>query len=137
MRRLVYTSSFAAVGHPCEEGYQYTEESWADMNQEMRRQGSEWNMDVVAKNREVAYAMTKVESERLVYAEGEANGFDAFGVCPCHVIGPLLAAGHQRPWAWQTRIGDMLEGYGHRRMFWNIVDVRDVAEAQILIAENT
>tara|TARA_Y100000766_G_scaffold205192_1_gene177053 strand:+ start:82 stop:564 length:483 start_codon:yes stop_codon:yes gene_type:complete len=31
----------------------------------------------------------------------------------------------------------MLEGYGHRRMFWNIVDVRDVAEAQILIAENT
>ena len=40
------------------------------MNQEMRRQGSEWNMDVVAKNREVAYAMTKVESERLVYAEG-------------------------------------------------------------------
>mgnify|MGYP003311922861 FL=1 len=108
VRRLVYTSSFAAVGHPCEEGYQYTEESWADMNQEMRRQGSEWNMDVVAKNREVAYAMTKVESERLVYAEGEANGFDAFGVCPCHVIGPLLAAGHQRPWAWQTRIGDML-----------------------------
>ena len=137
VRRLVYTSSFAAVGHPCEEGYQYTEESWADMNQEMRREGSEWNMDVVAKNREVAYAMTKVESERLVYAEGEANGFDAFGVCPCHVIGPLLAAGHQRPWAWQTRIGDMLEGYGHRRMFWNIVDVRDVAEAQILIAENT
>ena len=137
VRRLVYTSSFAAVGHPCEEGYQYTEESWADMNQEMRREGSEWNMDVVAKNREVAYAMTKVESERLVYLEGEANGFDAFGVCPCHVIGPLLAAGHQRPWAWQTRIGDMLEGYGHRRMFWNIVDVRDVAEAQVLIAENT
>ena len=67
VRRLVYTSSFAAVGHPCEEGYQYTEESWADMNQEMRREGSEWNMDVVAKNREVAYAMTKVESERLVY----------------------------------------------------------------------
>ena len=136
VRRLVYTSSFAAVGHPCEEGYQYTEDSWADMNQEARREGSEWSMEVVARNREVAYAMTKVESERLVYSEAEANGFDAFGVCPCHVIGPLLTAGHQRPWAWQTRIGDMLEGYGHRRMFWNIVDVRDVAEAQVLIAEN-
>ena len=136
VRRLVYTSSFAAVGHPCEEGYQYTEDSWADMNQEARRKGSEWSMEVVARNREVAYAMTKVESERLVYSEAEANGFDAFGVCPCHVIGPLLTAGHQRPWAWQTRIGDMLEGYGHRRMFWNIVDVRDVAEAQVLIAEN-
>jgi len=137
VRRLVYTSSFAAVGHPCEEGYQYTEDSWADMNQEARREGSEWTMEVVARNREVAYAMTKVESERLVYSEAEANGFDAFGVCPCHVIGPLLTAGHQRPWAWQTRIGDMLEGFGHRRMFWNIVDVRDVAEAQVLIAENT
>ena len=136
VRRLVYTSSFAAVGHPCEEGYQYTEDSWADMNQEARREGSEWSMEVVARNREVAYSMTKVESERLVYSEAEANGFDAFGVCPCHVIGPLLTAGHQRPWAWQTRIGDMLEGYGHRRMFWNIVDVRDVAEAQVLIAEN-
>ena len=137
VRRLVYTSSFAAVGHPCEEGYQYSEESWADMNQEMRREGSEWSIDVAAKNREVAYAMTKVESERLVYAEGEVNGFDAFGVCPCHVIGPLLTSGHQRPWAWQTRIGDMLEGYGHRRMFWNIVDVRDVAEAEVLIAESS
>ena len=29
----------------------------------------------------------------------------------------------------------MLEGYGHPRMFWNIVDVRDVAEAQRLILE--
>jgi hypothetical protein len=31
----------------------------------------------------------------------------------------------------------MLEGYSHRRMLWNIVDVRDVAEAQRLIAECT
>ena len=30
----------------------------------------------------------------------------------------------------------MLEGYGHPRMFWNIVDVRDVAETQRLIAES-
>ena len=135
VQRLVYTSSFAAVGHPAEEGYRYTEDSWADMNQGMRREGAEWTMEVVAHNREVAYAMTKVESERFVYAEADANGFEAFGVCPCHVIGPLLSKTHHRPWAWQTRIGDMLEGYGHPRMFWNIVDVRDVAEAQRLIAE--
>lgn len=135
VRRLVYTSSFAAVGHPCEEGHQYTEDSFVDMNQEMRRPGSEWTMEVVDKNREVAYAMGKLEAERFVYAEAEAAGFQANGVCPCHVIGPLLSASHQRPWSWQTRIGDMLEGYGHPRMFWNIVDVRDVAEAQRLIAE--
>ena len=135
VRRLVYTSSFAAVGHPAPEGHVYTEDSWADMNQEQRREGSAWDMETVARNREVAYAMTKVETERYVYAEAAAHGFEAFGVCPCHVIGPLLSATHQRPWAWQTRIGDMLEGYGHPRMYWNIVDVRDVAAAQRLIIE--
>ena len=135
VKRLVYTSSFAAVGHPAPEGHMYTEDSWADMNQEQRRAGSSWDMETVAHSREVAYAMTKVDTERHVYAEGAAHGFEAFGVCPCHVIGPLLSATHQRPWAWQTRIGDMLEGYSHPRMFWNIVDVRDVANAQRLIAE--
>jgi hypothetical protein len=34
---------------------------------------------------------------------------------------------------WQTRIGDMLDGYGHARMYWNITDVRDIAETQRLI----
>ena len=135
VRRLVYTSSFAAVGHPAPEGHQYTEDSWADMNQELRRAGGTWDMDTVKHNREVAYAMTKVETERYIYEQAAANGFAAFGVCPCHVIGPLLSASHQRPWAWQTRIGDMLEGYSHPKMMWNIVDVRDVAEAQRLIAE--
>ena len=136
VKRLVYTSSFAAVAHPCDEGHLYSEDSWADMEQERRREGSEWTMEVVARNREVAYAMTKVDAERYVYQQAEEAGFTANGVCPCHVIGPVLSASHQRPWSWQTRIGDMLEGYGHPRMFWNIVDVRDVAEAQRLIAES-
>lgn len=135
VRRLVYTSSFAAVGHPAAEGHQYTEDSWADMNKELRGGGGTWDKETVKHNREVAYAMTKVETERYVYEQADAAGFAAFGVCPCHVIGPLLSASHQRPWAWQTRIGDMLEGYSHPKMMWNIVDVRDVAEAQRLIAE--
>lgn len=134
VRRLVYTSSFAAVGHPHPDG-PYTEDSWADMNKDTRPENARWDMATVAKSREIAYAMTKVDSERFVYGEAEKYGFEAFGVCPCHVIGPLLSKSHQRPWAWQTRIGDMLEGYGHSRMFWNIVDVRDVADAQRLIAE--
>jgi len=147
IQRLVYTSSFAAVGHPRaslvrsvetgfkdmgKESHVYTEDSWADMN----RAPEQWNMDVVKKNREVAYAMTKVDTERYVYDEANKAGFAALGVCPCHVIGPLLSATHQRPWAWQTRIGDMLEGYGHPRMWWNIIDVRDVANAQRLMAES-
>ena len=82
IRRLVYTSSFAAVGHPADEGHRYTEDSWADMNQERRGPGSTWDMETVKKNREVAYAMTKVETERYVYEEADKNGFAAFGVCP-------------------------------------------------------
>ena len=136
VKRLVYTSSFAAVGHPAEEGHVHTEDCWADMSQEMRKEGATWDMETVPHNREIAYAMTKVDAERFVYKEAEENGFTANGVCPCHVIGPVLAASHQRPWCWQTRIGDMLEGYAHPRMFWNIVDVRDVAETQRLIAES-
>jgi nucleoside-diphosphate-sugar epimerase len=137
VRRLIYTSSFAAVAHPADEGHTYTEDSWADMNAARRGANSTWDMETVKRNRDVAYAMTKLDSERYVYREAEANGFDAMGICPCHVIGPLLSRTHQRPWAWQTRIGDMLEGYSHRRMYWNIVDVRDVAAVQRLAMEST
>jgi len=136
VKRLVYTSSFSAVGHPCDDNHVHTEECTSDMNQDMRREGATWDMETVQHNREIAYAMTKLEAERYVYAVAKRNGFAAFGVCPAHVIGPLLAASHARPWCWQTRIGDMLEGYSHARMFWNIVDVRDVAETQRLIAES-
>ena len=34
-------------------------------------------------------------------------------------------------------IGDLVKGFSHRNMSWNIVDVRDVAEAQRRIAEST
>ena len=134
VKRLVYTSSFAAVSNP-HNNEPFTEESWADMNQDMRPPEKAWTMEVVAKDREIAYAMTKVDSERFVYKAAQENDFEAFGVCPCHVIGPLLSKTHMRPWTWQTRVGDMMSGYGHPRMFWNITDVRDVAEAQRLIAE--
>ncbi len=134
VKRLVYTSSFAGVAHPAPDG-PFTEDSWADMNQDQRSKDAPWDRNTVDTNVAVAYAMTKVDSERFVYAEAEKLGIEAFGVCPSHVIGPLLSVTHQRPWTWQTRIGDMMAGYGHPRKLWNIVDVRDVAEAQRLIAE--
>ena len=136
VRRLVYTSSFSAVGHPADEDHVHTEDCWADMNMAQRPPNKQWTDEVVERDREVAYAKGKTEAERYVYTEAEQMGIAAFGVCPCHVIGPLLSANHQRPWSWQTRIGDMMEGFGHPRMFWNIVDVRDVAETQRLIAES-
>ena len=47
VRRLVYTSSFAAVGHPAEEGHVHTEDCWADMNIEKRPPEKQWTMEVI------------------------------------------------------------------------------------------
>merc|ERR1719188_2702 len=103
----------------------------------MHQKPEHWNMEVVKRNRDIAYAMSKEDTEKYVYAEAAKMGIEAFGVNPCHVIGPLLAKNHHKSFAWQTRISDMLDGVGHPPMMWNIVDVRDVAEAQRLIAECT
>lgn len=133
VRRIVYTSSLAAVCHPAPEGHLYTEASWASMNQKPEV----WSMDGMKRNRDVAYAMGKEHTEKYLYAEAENMGIEAMAVCPCHVVGPLLARNHHKSFSWQTYIGDLLEGHGMGRMLWNIVDVRDVAESQRLIAECT
>jgi nucleoside-diphosphate-sugar epimerase len=80
--------------------------------------------------------MGKVEAERYAYAWGEQHGIDVVSCCPCHVLGPLLAKAHDA--TWQHLIGQLLRGnnaHAYRaNMLWNIVDVRDVARAQVLMA---
>ena len=55
---------------------------------------------------------------------------------PSHALGPMLSKTQNN--VWQKRIGQMLSGQsGHEGRFnelWNIVDVRDIAEAQRLMA---
>ncbi len=55
---------------------------------------------------------------------------------PCHVLGPLMGEAHNT--VWQKRIGAMLMGEsGHEdreNILWNIVDNRDIAESQRLMA---
>ena len=138
VKRFIFTSSFAAVGHGgVKEGHVYTEDSWAYFKSGTdKTKARHWNMKVAAKNRDVAYSMTKVETELYCYEEAAKHGgFDAFGVMPCHVVGPVLCAKHNISYAWQSMIGDLMQGFSHRSMFWNTVDVRDVAQAQRLIAE--
>lgn len=132
VKRIVYTSSLAAVTHPAPEGYRYTEASWASMH----RPPEHWNMEVVKRNRDVAYAMSKEHTEKYLYEEAAKLGIEAMGVNPCHVLGPLLAAHHCKDWAWQTKLRDQLSGVGFPPMMWNVIDVRDVAEAQRLVAES-
>jgi len=134
VERFVYTSSFAAIGHPAPPGYVFTEKDWASEN---RESDPMWSLERLDENGETAYAMAKVETEHLVNRAAEADGgFDAISVCPIVVLGPLLSRAHELVFSWQWFLGRMLRGKPCKRgwqALWNIVDVRDVGEAQALI----
>lgn len=137
VKRLVYTSSFAAIGHPSPPGYQYTEADWASDN---RDKDPNWNTENLVSKGEVGYSMAKVECERLVNRlAAEDGGFDAISVCPCVVLGPLLSPVHELRGSWQFFLGRMLAGHPCQRgwqALWNIVDVRDVGESEALMIES-
>lgn len=137
VKRFVYTSSFAAIGHPQPPGYVFTEKDWASENRESDKN---WSQDRIDDNGEMAYAMAKVETEHLVNRAAEEDGrFDAVSVCPIVVLGPLLSRAHELVGSWQWFLGRMLRGKPCKRgwqALWNIVDVRDVGEAQALMLES-
>ena len=137
IKRLVYTSSFAAIGHPAPPGYRYTEADWAS---DGREDDPAWRAEGLDQKGEIGYAMAKVAMERRVFAAAEADGrFDAIAVCPLVVLGPLLSRAHELVGSWQWHLGRTLAGKANQRGWkhlWNIVDVRDVATAQALILES-
>jgi len=148
VKRVVYTSSTSAImglreGGKDAVGYEYKDDDWAGEGPyetiEARwtvtspRSGKVhklWTLD------KQAYAMGKVEAEQYAYRWGAEHGIDVVSCCPCHVLGPLLAKAHNA--TWQLRIGRMIEGHsghaGRPNMLWNIIDVRDIAESQLLMA---
>lgn len=141
LKRFVFTSSFAAVGHPRPEGYVFTEKDWCGDNVEGYR--GAWTEDNIPKNRDIAYAMAKARTEKMLYAAAREDGtFDAMAILPLHVIGPLMCLNHDQGWSWQNCIRYMLMGKPYKksrggRMLWNNVDVRDTARAHRLCAEST
>ena len=146
VKRVIYTSSTAAVmgpgGPDRPENYMYTEADWAGGTYETldarytrpNKDGelvSHWTVE------HAAYAKGKVDAERHGYAFGAKHGIDVIGMCPCHVLGPLFGKPHDT--IWQHRIGLMLAGttnFSGPGLQWNIIDVRDIAEAQRLAAES-
>ena len=140
MRRFVFTSSFAAVGHPRPEGYVFTEKDWCGDNIDAYR--GRWTEERIPENRDLAYAMAKANAERMLYEAAAQDGsFDAMAILPLHVIGPLMCANHDQGWSWQNCIRYMLQGKPYKksrggRMLWNNVDVRDTARAHRLCAES-
>lgn len=137
VKRFVYTSSFAAIGHPAPSGYVYSEDDWADSHRERDRS---WNPDSIDTNGGIAYAWAKVNTERFINDfAAEDSSFDAVSICPCVVLGPLLSTAHEGLGSWQWALARMLEGKPCPRgwqALWNIVDVRDVAEAHALVCES-
>jgi nucleoside-diphosphate-sugar epimerase len=140
IKRLVFTSSFAAVGHPRPAGYVFTEKDWCGDNPEGYK--GAWTVDNISKNRDIAYAMAKANTEKMIYKAAEEDGsFDAMAILPLHVIGPLMSTNHDQSWSWQNWIKQMMQGRPYKmksggRMLWNNVDVRDVARAHRLCAES-
>ena len=142
VKRFVFTSSFAAVGHPRPEGYVFTEKDWCGDNVEGYR--GAWTEENISKNRDIAYAMAKANTEKMIYKAAEEDGsFEAISINPLHVVGPLMTENHNQFFSWQFFIGQLLKGedFGYingkqlrgSTMLWNMVDVRDVALSLIHI----
>ncbi len=148
VKRIVYTSSCAAVmglgeGGKDAAGYEYSDDDWAGPGSYETIE-SRWtvtsprtgNVHKLWSLERQAYAMGKADAEQYGYSFGEQHGIDVVSCNPCHVLGPIL--GKSQNTGWQHRIGLMLMGQGghegRRNMLWNIIDVRDIAEAQRLMA---
>ena len=145
VKRFVFTSSFAAVAHPRPEGYVFEEEDWCGDNVEAYK--GAWTEENISKNRDIAYAMAKANTEKMIYKMAEDDGnFEAISINPLHVIGPLMTENHNQFFSWQFFIWQLLKGNNFGlwdgkqvrgdRMLWNMVDVRDVAKAHRLAAES-
>jgi nucleoside-diphosphate-sugar epimerase len=141
VKRFVFTSSFAAVWHPCPQGYVFTEKDWCGDN--IDGYNGSWTVDGKPNIERWGYAMAKANMERMIYETASSDGsFQAMSILPLHVIGPLMAKNHDTNGSWQNSIKDMLKGNPYLklkggRMLWNNVDVRDVARAHRLCAETT
>ena len=145
VKRFVFTSSFAAIGHPRPEGYVFSEKDWCGDNVDGYK--GAWTEDNISKNRDIAYAMAKANTEKMIYKAAEEDGkFEAVSINPLHVVGPLMSKNHNQFFSWQFFILQLLKGkdFGFwddkqirpSTMLWNMVDVRDAARAHRLAAES-
>lgn len=121
VRRFVQTSSGAAVYSRPKKGRVYTEEDWNDE----------------ATLKSDPYGLAKTRAERSVWSFVEAlDDVTAVSINPVLVLGPAFTEAHVR-----TSLGvyrDVLVGTfpAVPRFFFNLVDVRDVAEAHVRAVED-
>jgi len=116
VRRVVLTSSFAAVGYSPKPGAEYTEDDWTDPGTPGL----------------AAYPRSKAIAERTAwdFIEREGGGTELVAVNPTFILGPTLTA-HARSSLALTKA--MLDGMMPvvRRQRFGVADVRDVADLHI------
>ena len=92
----------------------FTERDWCGDNLEAYR--GRWTEDRIPENRDLAYAMAKANTERMIYQAAEQDGsFEAMAILPVHVIGPLMAANHDQGWSWQNCMRFMMAGQPYKK----------------------
>lgn len=143
VKRVIYTSSVAAIlgqGAPDRpDDYVYTEDDWCGGTYEtLEERYTNEDGEMLWTNEKQAYSKGKLDAERVCNAFGEDTGIDVISICPFHIMGPLLGVPHDT--TWQNRLGMALKGEremeANGTIKWNIIDVRDIAEAQRLAAES-
>ena len=134
VRRLVYTSSMAAVrprAAPAPDGYEWTETDWASDGMD----DAAWN------HPRNSYARGKVDTERFINREADASGgrWDAITMNPAMICGPVLFRAQVGQWIEQLGrlAGGMQPNWPSKYdMYYDIIDVRDLVKAHRLAAES-
>ena len=135
VQRLLYTSSMAAVSGAraatIEKGYEWTETDWASDGVEPERWQHPRN----------AYARSKVDTERFINQAADDSGtWDAITMNPAMICGPILFKAQVGQWIEQiARLagGEQPNWPSKYDMYYNIIDVRDLARAHRLAAESS
>ena len=118
VRRVVQTSSFAAVGYgkPLPVGRPFNEEDWTDPSGDVS-----------------AYVKSKTLAERAAwdFIAREGSALELSVVNPVGIFGPVLGADHSTSTLFIQR---MMDGAlpGLPRMVFGVVDARDVADLHVL-----
>lgn len=133
MKRLVYTSSIASIMPHDYDGYVFDL-----LSNPVVDESRETYID---KTNEHGYAATKRSTEKYLSYQAYISGgkWSVITGNPGDIIGPVLAK-HQAAETWQGKIGGIIQGIPSRQEAggrpWMLVDARDVAEAEILLAES-
>jgi len=122
VQKVVVVSSTAAVHYnpTWPQGRVKDESCWSDRNLCMKNE--DW------------YSAAKTIAEETALEYGEKNGLLVVTVCPCIVLGPLL---HPVVNTTSELLIYIIKGGPSvmKNVVWNIVDVRDVADALLLVYE--